>query len=87
MLEGTGKALVGISRKSRKRARRRLGLSRALRISSLSVSGDLGSEDPLTLSCFVNEDLPATCMIDSGASSQFIDLDFAMNLAQHAANI
>jgi len=57
-----------------------IALSWALRISSVSVSRDLGSEDPLTLSCFVNEDFPATCMVDSGASSQFIDLDFALNL-------
>jgi len=49
---------------------------------SISSKGTkvLGSEDPLTLSCFINEDLPATCVIDSGASSQFIDLDFALNL-------
>jgi len=90
MLEGTGNKVVRISRKSHKRARRHLGLSRALRIStvsecvsvseSVSVSGDLGSENPLTLPCFVNEDIPATCMIDLGASSQFIDLDFAMNM-------
>jgi len=80
VMEGTGNVLVGISRKSRQRARRRIALSCTLRISSVSVSGDLGSEDPLTLSCFVNEDFLATCMVDSGASSQFIDLDFALNL-------
>ena len=82
VMEGTGKGLVGISWKSSQRARRRIALSCALRISSVSVSvsGDLGLEDPLTLSCFVNEDFPATCMVDSGASSQFIDLDFALNL-------
>jgi len=82
VMKGTGNVLVGISRKSRQRARRRIALSCALRISSVSVSvsGDLGSEDPLILSCFVNEDFPATCMVDSGASSQFIDLDFALNL-------
>jgi len=80
VMEGTGNVLVGISRKSRQRARCHIALSCALRISSVSVSGDLGSEDPLTLSCFVNEDFPATCMVDLGASSQFINLDFALNL-------
>jgi len=80
VMEGTGKGFVGISRKSHQRARRRIALACVLRISSLSMSGDLGSEDALTLSCFVNEDFPATCMVDSGASSQFIDLDFALNL-------
>jgi len=82
VMKGTSNVLVGISQKSRQRACRRIALSCALRISSVSVSvsGDLGSEDPLTLSCFVNEDFPATCMVDSGASSQFIDLDFALNL-------
>jgi len=80
VIEGTGKVLVRISWKSCQRARCHIALSCALRISSVSVSGDLGSEDPLTLSCFMNEDFPATCMVDSGASSQFIDLDFALNL-------
>jgi len=50
VMEGTGKGLVGILRKSRQRARRRIALSCALRISSVSMSGDLGSEDSLTLS-------------------------------------
>jgi len=80
VMEGTGNVLVRISQKSRQRARRRIALSCALRISSVSVSGDLGSENPLTLSCFVNEDFSATCMVDSGASFQFIDLDFPLNL-------
>jgi len=80
VMEGTGKVLVGILQKSRQRARRHIALSCALRISSVSASGDLGSEDLLTLSCFVNEDFPATCMVDLGASFQFIDLDFALNL-------
>ena len=81
-MKGTGNVLVGISRKSRQRARCHIALSCALRMSSVSVSvsGDLGSEDPLTSSCFVNEDFRATCMVDSGARSQFIDLDFALNL-------
>ena len=47
---------------------------------SVSMSGHLRSEDPLRLSCMVNEDIPATFMIDSGASSQFINLDFALNM-------
>jgi len=82
VLKGTGKPVVGISRKSCQRAHRCIALTCVLRISSVSVSvsGDLRSEDPLTLSCFVNEDFPATCMVDSGASSQFIGLDFALNL-------
>jgi len=82
VIEGSGNVLVGISWKSRQRAHRRIALSCALRISSVSVSvfGDLRLEEPLTLSCFVNDDFPATCMVDSGASSQFIDLDFALNL-------
>ena len=46
----------------------------------VSLFGDLGLEDPLMLSCFINEDILATCMIDSGASSQFLDLDFAINM-------
>jgi len=111
VLGGTGNKVVGNSRKSRQRVRQHLGKSRALRISSVSmsvyapvsvsasvcmsvsmcasmsvslsvsvspsvsvfepvsVSGDLGSEDLLTLSCFVNEDILATCMINSAASS------------------
>jgi len=110
VLGETGNKVVGISQKSRRRARRRLGKSHALRISSVSlpvsvsapayapvsvympvsvsvpmcasvsVSGDLGSEDPLTLSYVVNEHIPTTCMMDSGASSQFNDLDFALNM-------
>ena len=46
----------------------------------LSSTHDLGSDDPITLPCTVNENHHATCMIDSGASSQFIDLDFALGL-------
>ena len=49
-------------------------------ISSVSVSEDLGFEDPITLLYTINETYPATCMIDSGASSQFINHDFAMKL-------
>jgi len=108
VFEGTRNKIVGIPRQSHQRARQRLALWYALRISSVSVSAsvcvpmcasvsvsasvytlvcasisvprDLGSEDLLTLSCVVNKNISATCMIDSGASSQFIDLDFAMNM-------
>ena len=41
---------------------------------------DLGSDDPITLPCLVNENPHATCIIDLGASSQFIDRNFALNM-------
>ena len=43
---------------------------------------DLGSKEPLTLSIIVNDSLSASLLIDSGASSQFIDVDYmgCMNL-------
>ena len=47
---------------------------------SVSVSGDLGLEDPLTLLCVVNEDIPTTCIIDLGDSSQFVKVDFVLNM-------
>ena len=47
---------------------------------SLCSTYELGSDDPITLPCFVNNTHQATCMVDSGASSQFIDLDFTLNL-------
>src|SRR5258705_293864 len=90
--------LSPISSSSRKRSRHRLrfqsGLRSALRISRLAVFGpssscssplsdtDLGSEDPLTLPVTVNNSLSASLLMDSGASSQFIDVDYAerMNL-------
>ena len=83
---------------SRKRFRRRLcsqsDLRSALKISCLTVFGpsspyssslsdtDLGSEEPLTLPVIVNDSLSASLLIDSGTSSQFIDVDYAgrMNL-------
>jgi len=80
VLGGTGFVLPVVSRKSRQRLTRRRRLAAAQHISSISISADLGSEDPLTLPCLVNNTLPATCMVDSGASSQFIDLDFALNM-------
>ena len=51
-------------------------------ISSVSLYStyDLGSDDPITLPYLVNNTHQSTCMVDSGASSQFIDLDFALNL-------
>jgi len=78
-MEGSGKVL-GISRKSHQRLARRIHYSAALRLSSVSVSGELGLEDPLILPCLVNENYSASCMIVSGASSQFIDLHFALSL-------
>ena len=43
---------------------------------------DLGSEEPLTLPVIVNNSLPAFLLLDSGTSSQFIDVDYVgpMNL-------
>ena len=78
-MEGSGKVLH-ISRKSCQRLACRIRRSAALRLSSVSVSGELGSEDPLILPCLVNENHSASCMIDLAASSQFIDLDFALSL-------
>ena len=79
-LEGSGYVLPVVSRKSHRRLARRLRLSSALRMSSICISGDLGTDEPLTLPSLVNKNHSATCMIDSGASSQFNDLDFALNL-------
>src|SRR5258706_7250677 len=82
-------------KRSHRRLRFQSGLRSALRISRLAVFGpsssscssslsdtDLGSEDPLTLPVTVNNSLSASLLIDSGASSQFIDVDYAerMNL-------
>jgi len=77
--EASGKVL-GISYKSRQRCARRIRHSAALRLSSVSVSRELGSEDPLILPCLVYKNHFASCMIDSRASSQFIDLDYALSL-------
>lgn len=75
-LEGSGYVLPVVCRKSRRRfARRRfarhLRLSPDLTLSDICVSGDWGSDDPCTLRCVVNQKQSATCMIDSGARSQF----------------
>jgi len=78
-MEGSGKVL-GVSCKSRQRLAHWIRHSAALRLSSVSVSGELGSEYPFILPCLVNENHSASCIIDSGASSQFIDLDFALSL-------
>ena len=77
-MEGSVK-VFGISRKSRQRLACRIRCSTALWLSSVSVSGELGSGDPLILPCLINENHSASCMIDSRASSQFIDLDFTLN--------
>ena len=87
-----------ISSSSRKRFCRHLcsqsDLRSALKISRLAIFGpsspcpsslsdmDLGSEKPLTLPVIVNDSLSASLLTDSGASSQFIDVDYAgyMNL-------
>ena len=50
--------------------------------SSALSDTDLGSEEPLTLPVIVNDSLSASLLIDSGTSSQFIDVDYLgrMNL-------
>jgi len=82
VMEGTCKILVGISQKFHQRARRCIVLSCTLRVLSvsMSMSGDLVLEDPLTLSCIINKEFPAAYIVDLEASSQLIDLDFARNL-------
>ena len=90
--------LSRISSSSHKRFRRRLrsqsDLRSTLKISCLAVFGpsspyssslsdmDLGSEEPLTLPVIVNNSLFDSLLIDSGAGSQFIDVDYmrCMNL-------
>lgn len=80
-----------LSRKSCKRASYRSHMlsvmCSAFKISASSVppripnlNSALGSEEPLTLPAIVNLDHPATLLIDSGASSHFIDLDYATKL-------
>ena len=41
---------------------------------------DLGSEDSLTLPIIVNNSLSTSLLIDSGASSQFIDVDYVEHI-------
>ena len=90
--------LSPISSSSRKCFRRCLrsqsNLRSALKISRLAVLGpsspycsslsdtDLGSEEPLTLPVVVNDSHSASLLMDSSASSQFIDVDYTghMNL-------
>ena len=79
-LEGTGFILPVLSRKSHQRHSCQIRISAALHLSRISIPGDLGFEDPLTLPCIINEKYPANLMINSGTSSQFIDPDFARNL-------
>ena len=84
-----------ISYSSYKRSRRRLhsqsDLRSTLKISHLAVFGpsspcsplsnpDLGSEEPLTLPIIVNNLLSTSLLIDSGASSQFIDVDYVSHI-------
>lgn len=82
VLPGTGFVFSSPSRKSHQCLVHHCHLSSALRISCISLSSDLGSGDPIILSCHVNQSLPATLMLDSGASSQFNDHDYVktMNL-------
>ena len=90
--------LSPISSSSRKhfhyRLRSQTDLRSVLKISHLAVFSpsspfssslsdtDLGSEEPLTLPVIVNDSLSASLLMDSGASSQFIDVDYVghMNL-------
>ena len=41
-------------------------------------SADLGCNEPMIIPVHLNKDITASAMIDSGASTQFIDLDFAV---------
>jgi len=79
-LPGTGFIVPVESRSARKSRLRRYRISAALRLSSVSLSGDLGSESPMTFNATINNSLPGTCMIDCQATSQFIDLNFALSL-------
>lgn len=47
-------------------------------LSHSALTGDLGAESPLTLSCVLSENVSSVVMLDSGASSQFMDHDFAI---------
>src|SRR5690606_15805599 len=49
---------------------------RVWRISS--ASGDLGAEVPIVLSCEIDGRISSTAMVDCGATSQFMDRDFAI---------
>ena len=72
---------------SRCRLRSQSDLRSALKISCLTVFSpfssysplsdtDLGSEKPFTLPIVVNDSLRASLLMDFGASSQFIDVDY-----------
>lgn len=43
---------------------------------SPSHTCNLGNKPPLVLDCIINDSLPCTCMVDSGATSVFIDAHF-----------
>jgi hypothetical protein len=45
-------------------------------ISKGSLSGDLGSEEPIVLASIIEGHIQTSCMIDCGATSQFIDFSF-----------
>lgn len=48
-------------------------------VSSSSLKTDLGGDDPIILSCVVNDSINTVCMLDSGATSQFIDQEWAIS--------
>ena len=88
-------SILSSSRKCfRRHLRSQSDLRSALKIPRLAVFGpsspcssslsdtDLGSEEPLTLPVIVNDSLSASLLMDSSASYQFIDVDYAgcMNL-------
>jgi hypothetical protein len=47
-------------------------------VSAASLSPDLGSEAPIILGCLIDGQIESTSMIDCGATSQFMDKDFAL---------
>lgn len=54
--------------------------SKVISLVSLYSMYNLGSDNLIILLCLVNNTHQATCIVYSRASSQFIDLDFALNL-------
>ena len=69
-MEGSGYVLPVVSHESRRRSAHRIRLSSAVRLSTICISRDLRTDEPLTLCCLVNEKHSATGIIDLGASSQ-----------------
>ena len=80
LLQGSGYIMPVVSLKSCRHLPCRLCLFSDFRLSCICISRDLNTDAHLTLPCLVNKNHAATCMIDSRASSQSIDLDFAWNL-------